>query len=167
MLCGLTLRAGTARPTHPAQGRAHGKVGLLVPNRRRRLMDCLQADRACHALWPHAAGWDSPPYPPLGTSLPTSAMMRATRIHPQRVQRLTRRDKKPVSFRTAEAKVAGGFGEFDLADAVALRIENVDAIVAIAHPSGAGPKIAFDVTADAVRTSSATGFGYEEGGVFN
>ena len=85
-----------------------------------------------------------------------SAMMRPARIHVERIKTLRCRDEKAIPFRATEAEIADGFGKLDLTDTFALRIENVDAIVASAHPTRAGPEVAFDIAADAVGTAFAS-----------
>jgi hypothetical protein len=72
-------------------------------------------------------------------------MMCAACVHIQRVEALTGGDEEAVSFGAAEAEVAGGFGQLDEADELALGIEDVDAIVAITDPASACPNIALNV----------------------
>ena len=58
--------------------------------------------------------------------------------------------EEAVALRAAEADVAADLGQTDLADAFAVGRENVDAVVAVADPAGAGPDVAVDVGANAV-----------------
>lgn len=83
------------------------------------------------------------------------AVMGASGVHMQGEQALAGGDEEAVPFRAAEAEVAGGFGEFDVPDEFAFRIEDVDAVVAVARPAGAGPDVAFDVTTNAVGAAFA------------
>ena len=66
------------------------------------------------------------------------------------VKRLAGRHEKAVVLASSEAKVAAGFGQFDQTDALTFGIENVDAIVAVADPSCAGPEVSIDVAANAI-----------------
>lgn len=77
-------------------------------------------------------------------------MVGAAGVDVEGVEALAGGDEEAVSFGAAEAEVAGGFGELDMADEFAFGIENVDAVVAVARPAGTGPDVAFHVATDAV-----------------
>src|ERR1700733_6775667 len=74
-----------------------------------------------------------------------SAIMRALGFHIDRVQRLAGRHEQAVSFPAAEADIGAGLGQAYLADAVAVRCENLDAVIAIADPAGADPDVAIGI----------------------
>lgn len=71
-------------------------------------------------------------------------------VHIKGEQALAGGDEKAVSFGAAKAEVTGGFGEFDVADAKAFGVEDVNTVVLHSAPSCTGPDIAFDVAADAI-----------------
>ena len=77
-------------------------------------------------------------------------MVGASGVYMQGEQALAGGDEEAVSFRAAEAEVAGGFGEFDVPDEFAFGIEDVNAVVTLARPAGTGPDVAFHVATDAV-----------------
>ena len=81
--------------------------------------------------------------------------MRALGLHVDRVKRLAAGHEQAVALGAAEADVGADFRQHDLADAVAVRREDMDAVVAVADPAGAGPDIAVDVAADAVGEAGA------------
>src|SRR5258708_7992040 len=70
-----------------------------------------------------------------------------------RIQRLARRHEQAVALLAAEADVGAGLRQADLADAHPIRRENLDAVVALADPSGADPDVAVDVDPQSVRES--------------
>ena len=82
-------------------------------------------------------------------------MMRSTRVHIERVQALARRDEQAVPLWTAKAQVARCFRQFDQSDAASFGVENMHAVITIAHPAGARPKVALNVTADAIGSTCA------------
>src|SRR5215218_3137830 len=76
--------------------------------------------------------------------------MRAPRLHGHHVKRLARRHEELVPPCAAEADVGADLRQADLANALAVGREDVDAVVAVAHPAGADPDVALLVAADAV-----------------
>ena len=79
-----------------------------------------------------------------------SGDVRTLRFDVDGVQRLAAGHEQAVALGAAEADVAADLRQQDLADARAVRGEDVDAVVAVADPAGAGPDVAVDVGADAV-----------------
>src|SRR5882757_9446088 len=77
--------------------------------------------------------------------------MRALRLHIDRIQRLACRHEQPVSLLAAEADIGAGLGQFDLANARAVRGEDVHAVIAVTDPAGADPGIAVGIDAKAIR----------------
>src|SRR5258708_12405116 len=71
--------------------------------------------------------------------------MRALRLDIDRIQRLARRHEQAVALLAAEGDIGAGFGQKDLADARAVRCENLDAVIAWPDPARADPDIAVDV----------------------
>lgn len=71
-------------------------------------------------------------------------------IHINGKQTLTRGDEQTISLRSAKAQIAGRLRKFDQTNALSLRIENMDAVKAIAYPSSTGPNVAMDITAKAI-----------------
>src|SRR5262245_5820899 len=67
-----------------------------------------------------------------------------------RVQRLAAGHEQAIAFRAAEADVAANLRQQDQADAGAVRGEDMNPVIAVAHPAGADPEIAVGVAADAV-----------------
>ena|SRR6266481_1555756 len=76
---------------------------------------------------------------------PGSAIMRALRLDIDGIERLAGRHEQAVSFLAAEADIGAGLGQTDLTDARAIGREHLDAIVAVADPTGADPDVAIDV----------------------
>src|SRR6266849_3148573 len=84
---------------------------------------------------------------------PGSAIMRALRLDIDGIERLAGRHEQAVSFLAAEADIGAGLGQTDLTDARAIGREHLDAIVAVADPTGADPDVAIDVDPQSVRES--------------
>src|SRR4029453_9325631 len=61
--------------------------------------------------------------------------VRPLRLDVHRIERLARGHEEPVALRPSEADVRADLGELDLPDALAVRREDVDAVVAGARPS--------------------------------
>jgi hypothetical protein len=59
--------------------------------------------------------------------------------------------EEAVSARAAEADVGADFWENNLADSLSFRGEDVDAVVAFAHPAHSGPDVSVFVAANAIR----------------
>src|ERR1700722_11468398 len=68
-----------------------------------------------------------------------------------RVQRLARGHEQTVSLLAAEADIGAGFWQANLTDQLAVRRENLDAVIVIANPSRTDPDIALGIDPHAVR----------------
>src|SRR5437879_1257463 len=76
--------------------------------------------------------------------------VRAARLDIDRIERLARGHEQTVALGAAEAHVRADFRQQDLANARAIRREDMDAVVAVADPAGARPDVAVLIAADAV-----------------
>src|SRR4051812_49046622 len=78
------------------------------------------------------------------------AKVRANSFDVNGVERLARGHEKPIPTRTAEADIAANLRKNNLANALAVRGKDVNAVITIAHPSGTHPDVAVGVTTNAV-----------------
>lgn len=76
--------------------------------------------------------------------------MRTFCIDIERVERLAGDHEEAVPFFSAETQIGADFGQRDHADALAIRREDMDAVVARAGPASSGPNVAINVSADSV-----------------
>src|SRR5258708_2852009 len=67
------------------------------------------------------------------------------------IERLARGHEQAVALLAAEGEIGAGLGQEDLADPLAIRREDLHAVIAGSHPARADPDIAVDVDAHAVR----------------
>src|SRR5688500_12432068 len=79
-----------------------------------------------------------------------SGDVRALGFHVDRVERLAAGHEEAVALGPTEADVAADLRQQDLADAGAVRREDVDAVVPVARPAGARPHVSIRVGADTV-----------------
>src|ERR1700682_2419400 len=95
--------------------------------------------------------WEDPHSPFATPYSPTAlAVMRALRLHIDRIQRLARRHEQAVALLAAEADIGAGLGQQDLADPGAVRREDLDPVITRADPSRADPDIALGIDPQAV-----------------
>src|SRR5579863_9557006 len=81
-----------------------------------------------------------------------SAVVRALRLHVNRIERLARGHEQAVSLLAAEAEIGAAFRQADLTDPLAvIGRKHLDAVIAFADPARADPDIAFGVDPQAVR----------------
>src|SRR5258706_7793639 len=73
------------------------------------------------------------------------------------IQGLARGHEQAVPLGTAEADVRADLRQADLADALAIRSEDVHAVVSLAGPAGPRPDVSVHVGADAVRRARLAG----------
>ncbi|GIW79027.1 MAG: hypothetical protein KatS3mg105_0834 [Gemmatales bacterium] len=66
------------------------------------------------------------------------------------IQRLAGGHEQAVAFFAAKTDIGTDFRQANLADAVAVRGEDVNAIIAFTDPAGRGPDVAVHIRADAV-----------------
>ena len=66
------------------------------------------------------------------------------------VQRRTARHKQPISFCAAKTDVAADLGEQDLSDPCPIGCEDVNTVVPVTDPAGAGPNVTVLVCANPV-----------------
>src|SRR5271166_4002585 len=78
-----------------------------------------------------------------------SAARRALRVHIKRVERLAACHEEAIAAEPAEAEIGAALGQRDAADRLALRREDHDAVMALAH-APAGTQIALDIAAEPV-----------------
>src|SRR5271155_3209807 len=77
--------------------------------------------------------------------------MSPLRFHVDRIERLAGRHEQAVALRAAEADVGANLRKENQADPLALLVEDVNAVVAVADPAAARPDVAVHVRANAVR----------------
>src|ERR1700733_9883351 len=80
-----------------------------------------------------------------------STVVGALGLHIDRVERLAGGHEQAVSFFAAEADIGAGLGQANLTDPFAVGRKNLDAVIAIADPSGADPDVALGIDPHAVR----------------
>src|SRR4051812_44709121 len=80
--------------------------------------------------------------------------MRSLRFHIHGIQRRAAGHEEPVPLGAAEADVAANLRQLDLADAFSVGGKNMNPVVAVADPAGAGPDVSFDIRPDPVREAS-------------
>src|SRR5437867_316930 len=85
---------------------------------------------------------------------PRLCYMRALSFHVHRVKRLAGSHEQAVSFRATEADVAARLRQKDLPNPLAIRREDVNAIIACASPTGGRPDIAILISSDSIRTAN-------------
>src|SRR5688572_26444901 len=74
----------------------------------------------------------------------------AARFDVHGIERLAGGHEQPIALRAAEADIGADLRQADLADSVAVRRKDVDAVVAVANPARGRPDVAVLVGADAV-----------------
>src|SRR5262245_53149420 len=75
----------------------------------------------------------------------------ALRIDVERIERMARRHEQAVAAQPAEANIGAALGQRDLADALALGVEDHHPIVALTH-APAAPQVAIDIASEPVRS---------------
>src|SRR5207237_962582 len=88
-------------------------------------------------------------------SLMRLASDRALRVHVDRIERRARGHEQTVAIGAAEAEVGAALREADLADELAVGIEDVHAVQAFLPHAPAAPEVAVHVAAEAVRRAVA------------
>src|SRR5260221_7511646 len=84
-----------------------------------------------------------------------STANRALRIDVERIERLAGGHEETVSLQTAEAKIGAALGQRDAADRLPRRREDHHTVETVLAHAPAGPEIAVDVAAEAVRRARA------------
>src|SRR5258706_5329487 len=79
------------------------------------------------------------------------ADMRAPCFNEHRVERLAATHKETVTLGAPETNVCANFREANLANAIAVRCENVHSVIAVAHPAGTGPDVPVLITTNPIR----------------
>src|SRR5712691_8490156 len=87
---------------------------------------------------------------PRAISHASSAAERTLRVDIERIERMARRHEQAVAAQPTETKVGATFGQRDLADALALGVEDQHAVLGLTH-APAAPEIALDIAAEPVR----------------
>src|SRR5262245_20202553 len=79
-----------------------------------------------------------------------SGDMCATRLHVHCIEGLARRHEQAIALGPTEAEIGADLRQADLADTGAVGRKNMYAVIAVAHPSHAGPDVAVLVAADTI-----------------
>src|SRR5256885_543899 len=66
------------------------------------------------------------------------------------IKRLACGHEQTVSLRTSEGNVAANLGQKYLSNALAVRREDMNSVIALAHPPCTGPDVSIDIGADAI-----------------
>ena len=77
--------------------------------------------------------------------------MRSLGFYVDRIKRLAGGHEESIPLGATEADIATDLGQENLTDPISIGREDVDPIVALAHPAGAGPDVAVDIRPNAIR----------------
>src|SRR5207249_2228087 len=72
------------------------------------------------------------------------------------IERLAGGHEQAVALFATEAKVGANFWQHDHSDTLAVRRENMNAIIAITHPARGGPDVAVHIRSNAVGAAELT-----------